>query len=367
MGKFYERPDIQPTFENRPWPWPDGAARRALVLMSGGVDSSAVALMLLRKGWAVAGLTMEIFGDANSASDSAANVCRTLSIPHFSVRIEDEFRARVTAPFCRAYEIGKTPNPCADCNERVKFGLLPKIAERAWGGGFYIATGHYARIVERNGHEYLARGANVKKDQSYFLSGVPREIIERALLPLGEISSKDSVRAIARDAGLPVADRPESMEICFAGEKDYRAVIDGPQTPGPITDRDGNVIGRHNGITGYTLGQRKGLGVSSTAPLFVTDIRPRDNTIVVAPRDAAFSDTVRATHVNLLAPELIGSADMFGKIRSQGEPSPCAVMSATEKELTVRFDEPMFAPAPGQRLVVYTKDGIVAAGGVIEC
>ena len=357
---------IRATFSGCPRPWPEGAARRALVLMSGGVDSSAAALLLLRRGWSVAGLTMNIFERGGREDSSAADVCRALSIPHFSVDIAGEFRSRVIAPFCRAYQAGMTPNPCADCNERVKFGLLPRLAEREWGGGFLVATGHYARIAEKGSRVYLARGANAKKDQSYFLSGIPREMVERMILPLDTVQEKESTRAIVRGAGLPVAERPESMEICFADEKDYRAVIDAPQIPGPITDEAGRVIGRHCGIAGYTLGQRKGLGIASPYPLFVTEIRPCDNTIVAAPRDAAFSRTVKAGRVNYLAPELMDSGELFGKVRSQGEAAPCEIVERGETALTVRFNEPVFAPAPGQRLVLYTKDGIVAAGGVIE-
>ena len=366
MGNDKEMSEITATFANKTEPWPEGAERRALVLMSGGVDSSAAALMLLKRGFSVAGLTMNIFGGENSACESAANVCRALSIPHFSVGVERQFKARVSGPFCAAYKLGLTPNPCADCNERVKFGLLPELARLRWGENFHLATGHYARIAERGGKAYLARAEFHQKDQSYFLAGVSRNIIEHALFPLGECASKDKTRAFVREFGLPVADRPESMEICFADEKDYRAVIEAPGAPGPITDQAGRVIGRHTGIAGYTLGQRKGLGISSPFPLFVTEIRPCDNTIVVAPRDGAFSREVTAERVNLLTPEFLASEGLCGKIRSQGEPAPCSVLSCSNGKITVKFDEPVFAPAPGQRLVVYTNDGIVAAGGVIS-
>lgn len=366
MRNDNEMTEITATFANHPNPWPEGAERRALVLMSGGVDSSAAALLLLKRGFCVAGLTMDVANGGDSACESAANVCRALSIPHFCVNVARQFRARVSAPFCAAYKLGLTPNPCADCNERVKFGLLDELSRQRWGAGFRLATGHYARIAEHGGHACLATAACHQKDQSYFLAGVPRSIIERTLFPLGEFASKDKTRAFVREAGLPVADRPESMEICFADEKDYRAVIDAPGEPGPITDEAGRVIGRHNGIAGYTLGQRKGLGVSSPFPLFVTEIRPCDNTIVVAPRDGAFSHEVRAARVNLLAPELLANGPLRGKIRSQGEPAPCVMTSCSQDAMAVRFDEPVFAPAPGQRLVVYTEDGIVAAGGVIS-
>ncbi len=358
---------LMPTFPNNLTPWTDDCSKKAVVLMSGGVDSSAAALILQRKGYSVAGLTMKISSSTdNSACESAAAVCRTLLIPHFSVDISDEFKTFVSEPFCRAYKLGMTPNPCADCNEHVKFGLLWDIAELKFGSSFYVATGHYAQIVRVEGKAYISRSANTRKDQSYFLSGISSDRIQRILFPLGSYTSKDGIRALVRSAGLLVSERPESMEICFAGENDYRSVLSIPAEPGPITDTSGKIIGTHKGITGYTLGQRKGLGISSRNPLFVVAIKPYENTIIVAPKEAAFSNTVAAQNVNMLAPQYVTEgAHLFGKIRSQGEPAPCSILSCGNSHIYVRFKIPVFAPAPGQRLVLYTSDGIVAAGGII--
>lgn len=346
--------------------WRKGSSPRALVMMSGGVDSSAAALILRAEGYDTAGLTMSISGDT-SACDSAASVCRALNIPHFSVNIADEFRERVKEPFCRAYTLGMTPNPCADCNERVKFGLLWELADREWGTDFIAATGHYSRITEYDGHAALQRGANIAKDQSYFLCGIARERLARIAFPLGGFATKDETRDIVRKAGLPVAERPESMEICFAGENDYRSLIAAQGSPGGIFSDTGIKLGTHKGISNYTLGQRKGLGIAAKEPLFVTEIRPEENIIIVSERAKAFSRTVRASRFNLLIhdAEKLKKIPLFGKIRSQGEPAPCRVTSLCETSVEIEFEEPVFAPASGQRLALYTERGVVAAGAVI--
>lgn len=356
---------IIPTFEDKKI-WRKGTKPRALVMMSGGVDSSAAAVLLRSEGYDIAGLTMSV-SDDNTACESAASVCRALEIPHFSINISNEFKERVKEPFCRAYTLGMTPNPCADCNERVKFGLLWEIAEEEWGTDFITATGHYARITDFEGSAALRRGANLRKDQSYFLCGIKRERLARISFPLGEFLTKDETRDIVRKEGLPVAERPESMEICFAGESNYRYLIGAEEAPGNIFSDSGIKLGTHKGISNYTLGQRKGLGIAAKEPLFVTEIHPKDNIIVVSKRDKAFSKTVYASRLNLLLPEAkrLKEISLFGKIRSQGEPAPCRVISLDNSSVEIEFAEPVFAPASGQRLVLYTENGIVAAGAVI--
>lgn len=338
--------------------------KNIVVLMSGGVDSSAAALLFKREGMNVAGVTMNI-SDDSSACESAAKVCEALSIPHFYTDIADEFRACVSSPFCEAYLLGRTPNPCADCNERIKFGLLWDMIEESFGDDLLVSTGHYAKIIRREGKAYLARSSNRKKDQSYFMSGIKKARIAKMVLPLSDFT-KEETRAFVRSEGLPVAERPESMEICFASESDYRRIIEAPSVHGPITDPSGKVIGEHTGIANYTLGQRKGLGIAWKKPLFVTEIRPCDNTIVASEREAAFSDVVRASGMNIQADEFIcGGSVLYGKIRSQGEPEECTVTFTSDGTAEARFKKPVFAPAPGQRLVLYTGEGILAAGGSI--
>ena len=348
--------------------WTDPSLKKALVLMSGGVDSTAAAILLLKENYSLVGITMEIMDQNNgSATVSAASVCKELSIPHFSVDICEEFKNKIIVPFCSLYTMGLTPNPCAECNERIKFGLLWDIAEEILGSDFSVATGHYARIINKDGRHYLASSANKSKDQSYFLSGISREKISRILFPLGDFSSKAETRTVVRTYGLPVSERSESMEICFANENGYRSMIGSGFASGPIKDTSGRVLGEHNGISGYTLGQRKGLGIASKSPLYVESILPESNTIVAASREEAFRSEVVADRINILTPELLApGSHFFCKIRSQGDPSECKLVSCSNVEIKVHFDVPIFAPAPGQRLVLYTAEGYVAAGGVIK-
>ena len=346
------------------------AGRRVAVLMSGGVDSAASAVLLLRQGYDVIGLTMRIPDgndserDAGPAVEGARSLARLLGIPHVALDVADEFRAFVTEPFRGFYASGRTPNPCSDCNARVKFGLLMDYAERELGSPL-VATGHYARILKTGGECLLARADDRSRDQSYFLAGIPRERLDRILFPLGG-RSKDEARALAAEAGLPVATAADSMEICFAGQGDYRRVVsDLPHRPGPFVAEDGRVLGRHEGIPFYTVGQRKGLGLALPEPLYISRIDPETNEIVLVPRKKIFRECVEARDVNVLLPDAMdGVRSLTGKVRSQGEPLSCRVESFDGNTLRVVFDPPVFAPAPGQRLVLYDGD-TVAAGGVI--
>lgn len=348
--------------------WIKSPSKKVLVLMSGGVDSSAAALLLMKENYSIAGMTMEITeNETGPATESASAVCKELSIPHFSVNINEDFKKKVILPFCSSYSQGLTPNPCAECNEKIKFGVLWEAAEELFGNDFSVATGHYARIIEKGDRHYLAAGANKAKDQSYFLSGISAKKMSRILFPLGDFKSKEETRQLVRISGLTVSERPESMEICFVNQDGYRNIICCAPQPGPIKDTYGKVLGQHTGISGYTLGQRKGLGIASKHPLFVISIVPETNTLIVASREEALRSEVSAVSVNILAPELLEKGDLLmGKIRSQGDPTPCRILSLSAYSLSVQFLEPVFAPSPGQRLVLYTEEGYVAAGGVIK-
>lgn len=356
----------------QPWVPGDDPDRDIVVLMSGGVDSSVTALLLKRSGWNPVGITMKIPVAKNCdykrscCGMEAAYVAKDLEIPHYYLDVQDAFERLVIEPFRESYARGETPSPCVDCNTVFKFSLVWDFIAESFGIS-HLATGHYARVLKTESRARLARARDLAKDQSYFLYGIPRERLEQFQLPLGEFT-KEEVRNIAKEARLPVARRPESMELCFAGAGDYRnALGETAQDRGRILDSSGNVIGEHSGIANYTIGQRKGIGVAASAPLYVTRISPEDNTITVGSWDEALEREVRAEQVNVLVPdECYKGARLFGKIRSQGNPVDCSITSAEDDELAVEFDEPQFAPTPGQRLVLYNGDGHVIAGGTIR-
>jgi len=271
----------------------------------------------------------------------------------------------VVAPFRAAYATGATPSPCVDCNTYFKFGAVwDRIREDLRIE--HLATGHYVRVVHAGERHVLRRAADRGRDQSYFLYGLARERLAYLECPLGE-RTKDEVRRLAGASGLPVAEKADSMELCFAGEGDYRDVLEGlPARPGPICDTSGNVLGQHQGIHLYTVGQRRGLPASTTGPLYVLKIVPETNTLVVGHRELGMAEGVGARQINVLVPEkYVRGTRLAGKIRSMGEPSPCEIVRAGEDGFAVRFDEPVFAPAPGQHLVLYDGEGTVVAGGAI--
>jgi len=339
--------------------------------MSGGVDSSVTALLLKQAGWKVLGITMNIPAlDAcprarPCCGADAALVCRQLGVPHYFLDVEKAFHQCVIEPFRRDYVHGRTPNPCVDCNTCLKFDIVWDFIEQTFGIT-RLATGHYARVLQTQGEPSLAEAGDETRDQSYFLHGIGRARLSRLFLPIGE-KTKESVRALAREAGLPVADRDDSMDLCFADEGDYRRALaaDGATPPGPVLDTEGNHIARHNGIANYTVGQRR-LGFATGKPLYVTHICAEHNTLTVGTREQAARTDVSARDPNVLIPaKLELGARLRGKIRSVGPPSACTVEHVGAESITVRFDAPQFAPCPGQRLVLYDDLGRVVAGATI--
>jgi len=361
---------MEPSFEPyRPKKPPES---RVAVLMSGGVDSSVTAHLLQEAGWDVVGVTMKIPAACDTAKRGccgadAAFVCHELNIPHYFVDVTQAFQELIIQRFRNAYAAGRTPNPCVDCNTFLKFSLVWDLLEVQFQTG-RLATGHYARVIPADRGAVLQSAADTAKDQSYFIYGIDRKRLARFMLPLGD-RTKPEVRAAAEQLGLSIAEKPESMELCFAGEADYRKALGSCQAdqPGNLTDMNGKIIGTHKGISNYTLGQRRGLGFAGGEPLYVGRIDPQTNTVALGTRPQVSRRAVAADEFNVLLPDLLKpSARLFAKIRSYGPPHACTLADVSANEVRVEFDDPQFAPAPGQRLVLYNADGYVIGGGEIR-
>lgn len=357
--------------------------QKTAVAMSGGVDSSAAALLLQREGYNLVGVTLKLVDNALAGlngesaccslddTEDARSVARRLHIPHYVFNMTDCFRTEVVDSFVRAYEEGQTPNPCVVCNRRLKFGaLLRRADELGWGR---IATGHYARLDydAGSGRWLLKKAASPDKDQSYVLAMLTQEQLSRALFPLGELS-KEEVRAIAEEAGLVNARKGDSQDICFIPDGDYGAFLrrrTGKDYPaGPFLDETGAVLGQHTGIIDYTVGQRRGLRVSSSrGRLYVKEIRPGDNTVVLSGNDALFARTLTADRLNLIpCARLDGPVRLRARIRYRMAEQPCAVEQTGEDTIRLTFDQPQRAITPGQTVVLYDGDVVVGAATILK-
>jgi tRNA-uridine 2-sulfurtransferase len=357
------------------------------VAMSGGVDSSTVAAVLLQQGRPVVGLTMQLWnqrrlpqlqGDGPaphrccSLDDvyDAKRVAQHLDFPHYVVNFEEQFEQRVVRPFVQQYLSGRTPIACTNCNTDVKFEPLLRMARQI--GAERLATGHYARIRrdQASGRYQLLRARDDSKDQSYFLWGLTQEQLSRSEFPLGELA-KDQVRALARNIQLPVADKPESMELCFVPNGNYvqfiHAYAQESGTPvedrqGEIVTRDDKVIGRHNGVHNYTVGQRKGLGFSTGKPIYVLAIDALENRIIVGEDEALHTAEIAMEDVNWVSvAEPVKPFEAQVKIRHKHEPAAATVEALAGSTARVRFARPQRAITPGQAAVIY--DGQVVLGG----
>ena len=352
---------LGPVFRAQPDP------ARVAVAMSGGVDS---AVALLRAGPDAIGVTLRLWldprgPDAERACCSpeavlaARATCHRLGIPHVTLDLREEFRRAVVEPFVRGYARGETPNPCIRCNGSFRFAELLSFAERA--GAARLATGHYARIVEREGRLLLARATDPNKDQSYMLARLDPRFLARLWFPLGE-QGKDETRAEAARAGLEAASRAESQEACFLAGGDYRDFLERhglAAADGPVLDEDGNELGRHGGFWRFTPGQRKGLGVAAREPLYALRSDPGTNAVVVGPRAALATREVYARG-RLHLP--VTRADAKLRYRSPAVP---ASVTATETGFTLQLDEPAYGVAPGQAAVLYADEAVVGSGTIV--
>ena len=345
--------------------------KKVLVALSGGVDSSVSAFLLKKEGYDVIGVTM-CFGIKTfdnkvrccglSAIEDAKNVCLKIGIPHYVLDFSKYLEEKVISKFVSEYLDGRTPNPCIDCNRFLKFGLLHEKAIAF--GCDYLATGHYAKIEKKNGQFFLKKAKDKFKDQSYFLYPIKKEKLKLIIFPLEDLT-KEETRKIAYDLDLPVKDKPQSQDICFVKDKNYHNLILEKTKnfiPGDIVDLNGKILGRHKGIFFYTIGQREGLGISSSKPLYVVKIDKKNNQIVVGEKEDLYARGLIASSLNLFVEDF--PKEVSAKIRFRHQEARCNVYIKNDNAF-VEFFEKQEAITPGQSVVFY-KDDFVLGGGVIE-
>lgn len=347
--------------------------KKVIVGLSGGVDSSVAAYTLLQQGYEVIGVTMHVWnqegGDVYSqAVYDAKKVAEHLGIPHYVIDFTKEFKEKVVDYFINEYMAGRTPNPCNMCNRFVKWEALLERAKEF--GADYVATGHYARIKKLdNGRLVVMNSATAVKDQTYALNQLRQDQLAHTLMPIGQYT-KDEIRQIAKDAGIPVADKPDSQDICFIPDGDYKAFLKKYAdrelpTEGNFVNEAGEILGKHTGITNYTVGQRKGLGIALGKPVFVSAIRPQTNEVVISDTGDVFARELYCNHLNFMAVEdLTEPTEVVAKIRYAHKGSSSTIEKVSDDTVKCTFHEDVRAITPGQSVVFYRND-YVFGGGII--
>ena len=337
--------------------------KKVLLGMSGGVDSSVAAILLKEQGYDVIGVTMQLWNaDAN---EDAKKMCDYLGIKHYTFNFEEEFKKYVIQDFICEYGKCRTPNPCIECNRHLKFGAMYKKAQEL--GCEYIATGHYAKIeYDENYKAFVLKKSNsVKKDQSYVLYTIPKELLDKIIFPLGEFVDKEQIREIARKYKLPVANKPDSEDICFVPDGDYKSFLEKnsciKSKVGNIVNTQGQILGQHTGLYKYTIGQRKGLGISNPVPLFVIGFNEQKSELIVGEEAEAYTKEFYVDNVNIMQ-EL--KEKVIVKTRYSSKESS-ATLVKEENKIKVILDEPQKAITPGQSAVFYDGDIVLGGGKIV--
>ena len=342
--------------------------KKVLLGMSGGVDSSVSALLLKKQGYEVIGITLEMFDNDSNVSLDAKKVCDSLHIPHYTFSCKNDFKRHVIDDFISCYSNCKTPNPCIECNRYIKFGYMYEKAKEL--GCYYIATGHYARNEYNKEYDrWVLKKSNAgNKDQTYVLWNIQKDVIEHIIFPLSDFKNKEQIREIAREADLEVANKPDSEDICFIPDGNYKAFLENNSSikakVGNIVNSSGEVLGKHTGLYNYTIGQRKGLGIAYKVPLFVLGFNEEKNEVIVGEEKELYKKEILVNNINLLLIDKIDKPMLVDVKTRYSTKSAKATIIQNENTIKVTFEEPQRAITPGQSAVFYIND-IVLGGGKI--